>query len=828
MQELIDKIRQQILYETVTESNVHEEQILKDYKTVLSLWVNNYALYREHSGDLLYTFEKHSDKSISYSLFIFQKLFAQALNYPIQSIFSDEIVDIEPTKKAGDNLEKILENSKSENLAVRISDFNLNMDGISTDEIKEIISWLIGKFQNDSFDLTWDLKQVESSVFALACLRALCVEIKEFEMFYHVVNMVFDKLYTSEYHQEARDLCEEVLIASIKDGFAFYGFFTCFKVYSNDGSVQAALLYGNLFLTSIIQDKSISSDKFRFEIIWQSLKFFRNCHLYPWAINLYEDMPNNLSLTIYQQHSLDLTYYTCKLLMKDKLIATSLNDYLNKERENILIEGIKGCAPWLMLIYNLQRLANVFQYKGSGLEFYLRLFESIVPEEYIRKQKNIVFGNSEELKKQLKESLLKLNRTRNKSDFVYDNEMAITIGSRLIEMSFENKDVEAVLLAMLIKSDYSINFVSKESMDFAPIETQEITHERFYESFDNPIDSLRTLPLEQTDSIIWLINSEDKLFQLSLNNGEFSFDNFEQWDLLKFQSWSDDRVPTLEFDTSGKDRYGSVRSLFIEDFEDQALEIINDISFPPIPNTKGLKNILLVKDMALSELPHNLLLNEENELISLQTSVTNILSVEWLASKINAPIDKVVNNKAIYIPIEGGDLTINMLYESIRESLEKFNVSVFTSLTDFSPIESTINIVSSHGNKDISSTHVFYPNDEKVIHNLNGILGSGKILILLVCHSGSTKELFFRNEMASVIKRYLSSGYEAVIAPYWSLHINIPPLWLPVFFDLINSGANVSDAVFNANKTVFETYPTPAAWACMHLYGNPFFTIPKE
>jgi hypothetical protein len=111
---------------------------------------------------------------------------------------------------------------------------------------------------------------------------------------------------------------------------------------------------------------------------------------------------------------------------------------------------------------------------------------------------------------------------------------------------------------------------------------------------------------------------------------------------------------------------------------------------------------------------------------------------------------------------------------------------------------------------------------------LNGILGKGKILILLVCHSGSTKEFFFRNEIASLIKKYLTNGYEAVIAPFWALHINVPPIWLSVFMDLFDEGNEVSEAVYEANKAVYETFPTPAAWACMHLYGNPYFKMDKK
>ena len=476
----------------------------------------------------------------------------------------------------------------------------------------------------------------------------------------------------------------------------------------------------------------------------------------------------------------------------------------------------------------MKRLKNIYAIESSGLEFYIHLFENIVPTERIEKEKNIITGNSEQIKIQLKDSLLKLSRTRNKSDFVYDNDRAILIANRLIDKSFFKNDIEGILLSMLIKSDFSVNFLGKDSQELVSLDLTEIKHEQFYEMYENPIDSLKKLPLVATDSVVWLVNSEDKLYQLTYNQANFKLNQFDDWSVTEFQKWHREKLPNMEFSTSERDNRGNIRSFFKEDYESLSQNILNDVAFPSLLNTSNIKRILLVKDMTVSELPHNFLVNEKRELLSLNASITNILSLEWLNSKLKERKQTITNDKAIYIPIEGGDLTINMLYESIKNTIEKYSIKSTTTLTNFSPISSTINIVSSHGSKDISSTQVFYPDSNHVIYNLDGILGVGKILILLVCHSGSTKEFFFKNEIASLIKRYLSNGYEAVIAPFWALHIDIPPLWLPVFMTLIDEGKEVSEAVYEANKAVFESFPTPVAWICMHLYGNPFFKIEKK
>ena len=90
------------------------------------------------------------------------------------------------------------------------------------------------------------------------------------------------------------------------------------------------------------------------------------------------------------------------------------------------------------------------------------------------------------------------------------------------------------------------------------------------------------------------------------------------------------------------------------------------------------------------------------------------------------------------------------------------------------------------------------------------------------------KTEFFRNNITSLIKRFISKGYEAVIAPFWALDVTIPRYWLPEFLTEIDNGSTISSAVFKANQRVYERYPTLAAWACLHLYGNPNFIIEKN
>ena len=140
------------------------------------------------------------------------------------------------------------------------------------------------------------------------------------------------------------------------------------------------------------------------------------------------------------------------------------------------------------------------------------------------------------------------------------------------------------------------------------------------------------------------------------------------------------------------------------------------------------------------------------------------------------------------------------------------------------PMSSDLNILVSHGEKDISIDPKIYPDSNPRL-NINKFVGEGKILILLVCHSGSSKLTPFKNSISSIAKKYITRGYKAVVAPYWSLHPIIVPVWLSEFLSVIDQGDEIVYAVHKANLKIHEIYPTIAASACMHLYGDPHIEL---
>jgi hypothetical protein len=175
----------------------------------------------------------------------------------------------------------------------------------------------------------------------------------------------------------------------------------------------------------------------------------------------------------------------------------------------------------------------------------------------------------------------------------------------------------------------------------------------------------------------------------------------------------------------------------------------------------------------------------------------------------------------LWIPTEGGDLALNLMWSKLSDAIQTFDIEIFNEEVPNKPLAGDINIVSAHGAADISSFHALFTRDEASIINLERTVGSGSVIILFVCHSGSAEKYIFRQKLLSLVKTFISNGYQAVIAPFWAMHISIPPIWLPEFLSSMRSGATITEAVFAANRKTYEANKNPGAWACMHLYGNP-------
>lgn len=820
----IDEFHYKMTYDRINNNHTHETALKKSYREILSNMAADYSEYRKYVPKFLSSLETNNTHSIPYSILLFFELYDQLMSTEKFKLFDLSIIEHHADDSTLEKMIPIIEASYSKNNQQRMSEENFDISTLSDEEKKEMAALIIRKLQSDSKQLDWNKDMVDVTLMHLTFLRQILVSLINAELFYHAVGLLIDRLTSSEYYQAGRDIAEEVILSSYKDGIPELGYFNSFRLYSNVGSIHASLLYANLSLICILQKAPPYSEKYVKEVIWQGIKFFRNVGLYQWANKIYNEIPTGLNFLDYERRSLDHTYFTSLLKMMDPSLPNVLLDYMHKEREEILAGGVNEALPWLLTLYNVRRLYPKADFSTAGFGYFLNIFEVMVPADTVKKHKDIIEADTADLKKHLKESLVKLNETRNITDFVYDNESAIRTSSRLIEFSTKNKDASAFLLSMMLKSDYSILFKPKKSKEVAPLILPELnidTLETLYEDTDK---FLEELPVSSNTAVNWLAFSEGKLYQLQLFNGAYFFFSLNDWAYNTYKELiNNDYFVDLSFSDTVKDKSG-VRLLSPEEFKEEEKKIAKQLGIVKLFIADKEEGVYIVKDMELSKYPHNLFLNETGDFIAKNIPVTNVLSTEWLLQTNGADPLPTGYSKSIWIPVESGDIELNWLYSGIENTLQECSFEVFQKVELAKPLSSDINIVCSHGAKNISEVQIVFQ-ENNTTYDLNTVIGEGKILIFFVCYSGSMKTEFFRNNITSMVMRFIAQGYEAVIAPFWALDVTIPRYWLPELLNSLDAGLTISQAVFNANKKVYDQYPTPAAWACLHLYGNPNFKI---
>ena len=744
-QKIVD-FHHKLTYERVNNSNVHEVELKTSYMEILQGMTTDYSAYRKYISRFLSSLETNNDNSISYSVVVYFNLYEQLIKTEEFENFDLSILDYDINEDTLEKVNKILENSYLKSSEQRLSEDNIDVSSLSDEDKKGMTALIIHKLQDDARQLNWGKEMVELTMMQLILLRQLLSSLNNLEVFYSSIGMFFDRLVSSEYFQAGRDIAEEVIISSYKDGLPEYGYFNAFRLYSNIGSIHASLLYANLSLTCILRKEIPYSEKYVKEVIWQGIKFFRNVHLFPWAKKIYAEIPISLRFLEYEKRAIDHTYFTSLLVIMEPDLPSLLLDYMSKEREYLIAGDINEALPWLITLYNVRKYYPNADFSPTGFGFFLNIFEFIVPPEIVKKNKEIIEMGSGELKKYLKESLVKLNETRYASDFVYDNESAIKISNRLIEYSAKIKEPSSFLLAMLLKSDFSILFRAKESKELMPLLLPDVNIDTLDSLYENTDEFFKILPISFNVSLNWLAFTEGGLYQVQLFNKDYSFFELSNWSYEAYKELVDnDYFVNISFSDTVKDKFG-VRLITPEEYREEEIAIAQRISIAKLFIHNQAEEIQIIKDMELSKFPHNLFLNDNGDFLSKYIPITNVLSTEWLLKSAGTRPLSINYSKSIWIPIETGDYTLNYLYNNIEKTIQENSFLISQQMELEKPLDSDINIICSHGSKNISETQVFFQENNST-YNLNSIVGKGRVLILFVCYSGSMKTEFFRNDM---------------------------------------------------------------------------------
>jgi hypothetical protein len=237
---------------------------------------------------------------------------------------------------------------------------------------------------------------------------------------------------------------------------------------------------------------------------------------------------------------------------------------------------------------------------------------------------------------------------------------------------------------------------------------------------------------------------------------------------------------------------------------------------------------VIVASTDLQVLPPNLL-RVNDDLAGWDRPLASAPSLGWLRAARRHPFGGDGRCLA-WIPLthEGAqDRTLGVLRERLEGTFDEHGISVSTE--ELPPTNSSgaeMMIVAAHGGIAREGQFFRVVTDDfgratppAVISNRLSDVGT---VVLFVCSGGRVDMYPGASAVVGFVKRLLSRGVRAVIAPPWPLNVEVPPYWLPTFLDQWSAGAPAIDACFQANLAVRASGRNdPQDCLAMTVYGDP-------
>lgn len=693
----------------------------------------------------------------------------------------------------------------------------------SLPERRNFVSFINDSISRYGLQMKWDKDTIENQVFYLAILYSLCHKDNTMDLYFHEYYNVLDRMVTTGEPQLARDFAENLLMIGYDRGMLPYAYLGASRTYTAAKNPLAGLLYLNIALTALRESTVSIPQRLAFEILWQFMKIIRESRRYNKRNTEYLVQTfNRLNCKPYDGLSFYHTYFTALLSVGDKEVVSKVTDYLNCNRENFYLNLEHSTIPWFTLISGLKQIFPNEDYST------ITIYEQALMTAMETKGNELLtdIEQNKNMASHLKEALYRLQSTRNEEDYAHDNRLAMIIAKKLITIACEEENPQNFLLAMMPKSDYT--FV-KPSIEVDGNAKQMIVKDVdgdechiAYEDF-NLLQNL--MQAEENDLAMWIGKGTKSLHYMSLIRNLYSFGDLKYLAKLDVSKIQRDVISVLKYVNSTKKDGEAVYYKDLRELQEEGEKLKLQLKDCRIRVPQIASRLLIAKDLEIACYPHNLFIDDGQEkFIGELLPICNVISTELL---IKTNFENQLSHdytKSFWSPADGGEFTFEVINRKLQDTFEEYQFSVNTDPIPTNPISADLNIICAHGGNNIGLSQWFSA-DGQPIKETSRIVGKGKLLLLFVCHSGSIQHTDYDNAMHTIIKRYLRMGYSSVVAPMWSLPTEILPTWLGTFMMHLNTGEYVIDAIYKANKKVKEEYIAPSAWACLHLFGNPYLQI---
>ena len=693
---------------------------------------------------------------------------------------------------------------------------------LTLEERRQLVCHCVDIVQTLGLRTNWDGGIIIGQTILMTIMYSICKFDNVMDLFFIWNNNISDRLNTSSQRQLARDYGENLLMIGYQEGMIAEAYFCASRAYIGAKHVLGGLLYLNVALLDL-QTRNEVQKEMAFEIIWQILKIMRDANFHKQDfIDKLLKMYDGLGMDDYKTLSVYHTAFGIELYGDIEDTAKRIEAFLCDKRDVVYSNMEHSAVPWYTLIRSLRQLGAIGKYPVMDS------LEGIMKAIMLQNgNENIVrfYDEKEDKSALLMEELAKLETTRNPEDIGLDSHNALVLATDVLEKAVADSKPADFILAMRPKSDFSFAMTDKKlESDFKKVDVVDPKAEECNLPYGE-IDSLAwLLQTEKSDCVMWIGKGNSNVFRMTLLGNMYKFDELSAISAVDADKLQKGTISKLVFSQTERDRSNTIYTKNELELKSEAEQIYLQMKECTVAVPNIVNRIFFVKDMALSAIPHQLMIDERTgKFVGESCPSANVISTEFLIkSNFNDPLPKGYN-KSYWSPLNK-ETTFWGIKEGLKQVFEDYQFDVDDNDEPAVPLHADLNIVCAHGADNISDSEWFYSGGTPIVNSKRAI-GPGKVLVLFVCHSGSITHQYYDHTMHTIIKRYLRMGYSSVVAPMWSLNTEITKIWLPVFMEKVDAGGYVVDAVFQANMEVKKLFITPSAWACLHLFGNPYVKI---
>lgn len=699
------------------------------------------------------------------------------------------------------------------------------VSSLTIEERTQLISYGLDSISRYGLQTSWDKNTIDFATNLMVMMYACCKEEKVLDLFFYSYYNIIDRLNTSGMMQLSRDFAESLIKIGYRENLRAEGYLGASRAYGGCRHAVAGLLNYNITLSYLNETTLSIPQRLMFEMVWQMVKLMRETRaISNKVLPELEDIVRRLHLRPYDELSFFHTVFSSRLMADDESVIQDATSFLDSRREDIFKNLEHSAVPWFSLINGMRKIYPKGDF--TGLALYEQAFSQVM-EKKGNQLIRAIYDETKDPTVFLKEYLVKMADTRNVEDYGKDSSILQILAQKVITKAANETNQSDFLLGMRVRSDFSFVMEdTKVETPYRPVIVEDVKGEEFHIPYLSETLLHNLMDAEKEDVVMWIGRDEARHYRrLTLLNNGFAFDIVSEIEEVDVMRLNNDIISKLNYCNSIKDKYGSIYYKSVLELEQEGESLHEAMNPCQLSIPSVAKRLLIVKDMELSGLPHQLLIDERgNQFIGELLPTVNIISTE-LFIKTN-----FYNNlqqgfsKTFWSPDESGEFTFQDIKGRLDELLEKYQFNINGQLVPDVPLCSDMNVVCAHGGRDISESEWFYANDKPIVETYK-VVGDGKLLILFVCHSGSITYKGYDHSMHTIVKRYLRMGYSAVIAPMWSLPTIILPTWMKTFMEIMESGGYVIDAVYKANLAVKQEFVAPSAWACLHLFGNPYLKV---